>query len=136
MFVWGHGPTLGLGPQTLNVRQPTIIPPPLFGRNEFNEHVRVTSICAGFVHSSAINSTGDVFTWGSNNSGCLGLGLGKQQKHQFFPLKVYNLSVHILHGTIAYDDVIFCFLQVCLNGTARKVALGVDHTIILCTGSF
>ncbi|CAG7734246.1 unnamed protein product [Allacma fusca] len=109
VYVWGQGHTLGLGPSNLHVKVPTLMPPPLFGRNDYNTDVKVTSIVAGFDHAAGINSVGDLFTWGLNSSGCL--GLGKLEK-QPFPLKVS------------------------LNSSVVKVALGVDHTVVLAKGGF
>lgn len=43
VFVWGHG-ILGVGPQVQFLKEPTIIPTVLFGKNEFNPDSVVTAI--------------------------------------------------------------------------------------------
>ena len=55
--------------------------------------------------NAAINSIGDLFTWGKSKGGCLGLG---DHNDQFFPFKVH------------------------LGGAVKKVSLGIDHTLALC----
>lgn len=104
VFVWGFG-LLGLGPQVDYVKKPQIIPPTLFGRNPFNPQSRVISINCGMSHMTAINSDNDLFTWGRNKYGCLGLG---HEKDQFFPYKAM------------------------VGAKVQRVTCGVDHTIALC----
>ncbi|CAO1435526.1 unnamed protein product [Diamesa tonsa] len=104
VFVWGFG-LLGLGPQEGYSKEPKQIPPMLFGRNSFNEGNRVVSIKCGINHLGAINTDHDLFMWGRNKFGCLGLG---HQKDQYFP---YKSQVG------AKVENFFC---------------GVDHNIALC----
>lgn len=104
VFVWGYG-LLGLGPSAEYTKLPTLIPPTLFGRNTFNPETKVTSIDCGMNHFAAINSDQDLFMWGRNKYGCLGLG---HQKDQYFPYKA-SLGAKVL-----------------------KVSCGADHTIALC----
>lgn len=49
VFVWGYG-LLGLGPNVNHSLTPKHIPPPLFGRNEFNPDSRVQKIACGIGH--------------------------------------------------------------------------------------
>lgn len=104
VFVWGFG-LLGLGPQEGYSKEPKQIPPTLFGRNSFNKDNRVISIKCGINHLGAVNTDNDLFMWGRNKFGCLGLG---HQKDQYFPYKS-------LVG--AKVENFFC---------------GVDHNIALC----
>lgn len=104
VFVWGFG-LLGLGPQVDYVKEPQLIPPTLFGRNPFNPQSRVISINCGMNHLTAINTDNDLFTWGRNKFGCLGLG---HEKDQFFPFKAM------------------------VGAKVQRVTCGVDHTIALC----
>lgn len=104
VFVWGFG-ILGLGPQVDYCGKPTLIPPTLFGRNPFNPENRVLSVSCGLNHLTAINSDNDLFTWGHNKFGCLGLG---HDKEQFFPYKAL------------------------VGAKVQRVTCGVDHTIALC----
>lgn len=81
----GHGSCLGLGPSKYSVKYPTLIPPTLFGRNEFNQTNKVKSIAAGYFYAAAITSDGQLYSWGENATGCLGIG---SSNHQFFPFRV------------------------------------------------
>ncbi|OXA47091.1 RCC1-like G exchanging factor-like protein [Folsomia candida] len=107
VYVWGYGSSLGLGPTTTRVKTPTQLPPPLFGCNQFSPDVQVVNIAASFMYNAAINSLGDLYTWGQDQNGCLGLG---KMKHQYFPLRVG------------------------LGGAARKISLGIDHSLVIARG--
>jgi len=107
VYVWGQGPCLGMGPSEMLIKTPTLMPPPLFGINQFTSDLKVVSIESGFFYSAAINSVGDLFTWGKSINGCLGLG---RTKHQYFPLRVG------------------------LGASAKKVCVGIDHTLVLARG--
>ncbi|CAG9796320.1 unnamed protein product [Diatraea saccharalis] len=103
VFVWGYG-LLGLGPNVQHAAKPKLIPAPLFGRNEFNPECVVDKVACGIGHLAAITNNGDLYMWGRNRHGCLGLGHSKDQN---FPLRV-AVGAHVL-----------------------KVVCGVDHTIVL-----
>ncbi|XP_053610034.1 RCC1-like G exchanging factor-like protein [Plodia interpunctella] len=104
VFVWGYG-LLGLGPNVQHTAKPKQIPAALFGRNEFNPESCVKRVACGISHLAAISSAGDLYTWGRNRHGCLGLG-GAADQH--FPLRV-SIGAHVLN-----------------------VSCSVDHTIALC----
>lgn len=104
VYTWGYG-ILGFGPYVEQTSKPQHLLPPLFGRNDFSNATTVVSIGCGVFHMGAINSDGDLFMWGKNRFGHLGLG---HKKDQFFPFKA------------------------ALNGKVSKVAYGVDHTIAIC----
>ncbi|XP_026319558.1 RCC1-like G exchanging factor-like protein [Hyposmocoma kahamanoa] len=104
VFVWGFG-LLGLGPNVHHSPKPKQIPAPLFGRNEFNPDSMVVKVACGIGHLAAITNGGDLYMWGRNRCGCLGLGHTKDQQ---FPLKV-AVGAHVLN-----------------------VVCSVDHTIALC----
>uniref|UniRef100_A0A1A9WKF0 RCC1-like domain-containing protein n=1 Tax=Glossina brevipalpis TaxID=37001 RepID=A0A1A9WKF0_9MUSC len=104
VYTWGYG-ILGFGPLVEQSSKPQRLLPPLFGRNDFSNATVVVSIGCGVFHMGAINSDGDLFMWGKNRFGHLGLG---HKKDQFFPFKT------------------------AINGKVTKVAYGVDHTIALC----
>ncbi|KAM8718163.1 hypothetical protein ACLKA7_004811 [Drosophila subpalustris] len=104
VYTWGYG-ILGFGPYVEQTSRPQHLLPPLFGRNDFSNATTVVSIGCGVFHMGAINSDGDLFMWGKNRFGHLGLG---HKKDQFFPFKA------------------------ALNGKVSKVAYGVDHTVALC----
>ncbi|XP_070533200.1 RCC1-like G exchanging factor-like protein isoform X2 [Ptychodera flava] len=102
VFVWGYG-ILGKGPNLRESKIPEKIPPSLFGKSQYNKEISVTKITCGLHHFAAVNSLGELFTWGRNESGCLGLG---HRKDQFFPMKVH------------------------VPGEVTNVACGVDHTVV------
>lgn len=67
---------------------PQQIPEALFGRNQFNTDVTVESIYCGIGTLGAVTNKGDLYMWGKNKYGQLGLGM---HKDQYFPLRV---SIH------------------------------------------
>lgn len=86
MYVWGYG-LLGKGPEVQLSYKPLNIPPILFGRNDFQPNSKVVSIFCGMGHMAAVTNFGDLYMWGKNRNGCLGLG---HKDDQYFPLKVCN----------------------------------------------
>ena len=106
VWVWGYG-ILGQGEPAQHSAKPLLLPPTLFGRNEFNTDAVTTSVSCGVNTSAAINSYGDLYIWGKNKGSCLGLGFGSNLD-QYFPLKVN------------------------LGGQVKKVCLGFDHSIAMC----
>ncbi|XP_054741567.1 RCC1-like G exchanging factor-like protein [Anastrepha obliqua] len=104
LYTWGYG-ILGFGPFVEQTSKPQHLLLPLFGRNDFSDKTHIVSIGCGVFHMGAINSDGDLFMWGKNRFGHLGLG---HKKDQFFPFKT------------------------AVNGKVIKVAFGVDHTLALC----
>uniref|UniRef100_A0A336KZB7 CSON000941 protein n=1 Tax=Culicoides sonorensis TaxID=179676 RepID=A0A336KZB7_CULSO len=104
VFVWGYG-LLGFGPNANHVPLPKQIPATLFGRNEFNPNNRVVAVRAGLCHMAALDEQGDLYTWGRNKYGCLGLG---HDKDQFFPFKAV------------------------VNAKIVDCECGADHTMALC----
>jgi len=104
VWVWGYG-ILGQGEKAQHSSKPLLLPSTLFGKNEFNSDAFTTSVSCGVSTCGAINSYGDLYTWGKNNGSCLGLG---DNEDQYFPLKV-NMGGHV-----------------------TKVSLGFDHSIAMC----
>ncbi|KAK6630329.1 hypothetical protein RUM44_004996 [Polyplax serrata] len=104
VFTWGYG-ILGQGPNVTHNWRPKIIPPVLFGRNAFQSDTVVRAIYCGLSHSAAVTNYGDVYMWGKNKERCLGL---LQKFDQFFPSRV------------------------AIGASAKKLALGVDHSLALC----
>lgn len=103
VFVWGYG-ILGKGPNFLESSIPEIIPPTLFGLNDFNPNVKVSMITSGLGHFAAITNIGELFVWGKNMRGCLGTG---RSEDQYFPWRVT------------------------VPGEVVDVACGVDHMVAL-----
>ncbi|XP_043261315.1 RCC1-like G exchanging factor-like protein [Colletes gigas] len=104
VYVWGYG-ILGFGPNVTHVAQPNKIPSVLFGKNAYDKSTKVTNIFCGMSHLAALTNKGDLYMWGCNKFGALGLG---DSKDQFFPLKV-NVGAQV-----------------------KKVACGIDHTVTIC----
>jgi alpha-tubulin suppressor-like RCC1 family protein len=74
---------LGFGPKVDYCKLPTAIPQTIFGRNAFNPNLNVISINCGLYHMAAITSENDLFMWGRNKCGCLGIGHEKDQPYPF-----------------------------------------------------
>ena len=91
VFVWGYG-ILGKGPVVDRSQEPTAIPLTLFGCNEFNTETKISSIYGGLSQFAAITNAGDLYIWGRNRFGSLGLG---HLNNQFFPIKVIDISLNI-----------------------------------------
>lgn len=105
MFSWGYG-VLGFGPEVSQLRVPRQLPATLFGRNDFNHSSRVTAIHAGLFQMGAITNDQDLYVWGVNRFGCL--GLGDKRQNMFFPFKV------------------------AVNAKVQRMRFGADHTVALC----
>ncbi|XP_068600698.1 RCC1-like G exchanging factor-like protein [Brachionichthys hirsutus] len=102
VFVWGYG-ILGKGPKLSESSTPEMIPSSLFGRSEFSP-ASVRAVRCGLHHLAAVTDRGELFVWGKNVRGCLGVG---RRDDQFFPWRV-TVPGHVL-----------------------DVACGVDHTVAL-----
>ncbi|KAK5616304.1 RCC1-like G exchanging factor-like protein [Crenichthys baileyi] len=103
VFVWGYG-ILGKGPKLSESSSPELIPPTLFGRSEFSPSAAVVRIRCGLSHFAAVTDRGELFVWGKNIRGCLGIG---KKDDQFFPWRVT------------------------VPGQVVDVACGVDHMVAL-----
>uniref|UniRef100_A0A3P8WC91 RCC1 like n=1 Tax=Cynoglossus semilaevis TaxID=244447 RepID=A0A3P8WC91_CYNSE len=103
VFVWGYG-ILGKGPDLSETSNPEMIPPTLFGQTEFNPSVCVTKVRCGLSHFAAVTDRGELFVWGKNIRGCLGIG---RRDDQYFPWRVT------------------------VPGQVVDVACGVDHMVAL-----
>ncbi|XP_043910067.1 RCC1-like G exchanging factor-like protein [Protopterus annectens] len=103
VFVWGYG-ILGKGPDLSESRTPEMIPPTLFGQTEYSPNIRVSRIRCGLNHFAAVNDKGELFAWGKNVRGCLGIG---RTEDQYFPWRVT------------------------VPGQVVDVACGVDHMVAL-----
>lgn len=104
VYVWGFG-ILGKGPDVDQSSVPTLIPESLFGMNEYNLDVKVEQIYAGLCQFAAITNRGDLYTWGRNRGAMLGLS---RDEDQYFPMRV-NVN----------------------NTNVKKLAFGVDHTVLI-----
>lgn len=104
VFAWGYGLVLG-GPKAEQSSQLKKLPDALFGRNDFQPNCKVVQVAAGLSYAMAVTNLGDIYAWGRNMRGCLGLGIDKDQ---YFPFKVS------------------------LGGYGVKVFCGYDHTVAIC----
>nr|XP_048679985.1 RCC1-like G exchanging factor-like protein isoform X39 [Caretta caretta]XP_048679986.1 RCC1-like G exchanging factor-like protein isoform X40 [Caretta caretta]XP_048679987.1 RCC1-like G exchanging factor-like protein isoform X41 [Caretta caretta] len=103
VFVWGYG-ILGKGPNLMETATPEMIPPTLFGLSDFSPDTRVSRIRCGLSQFAALNNRGELFVWGKNIRGCLGIG---RMEDQYFPWRVT------------------------VPGEVVDVACGVDHMVTL-----
>lgn len=108
VFVWGYG-ILGKGPKLEQTPRPQLIPETLFGRNdlnahEFHAHAKVIRLVCGLNHYAALTDSGTLYTWGKNQSGCLGL---HHRLDQFFPF------------------------MVAVPAAVKEVLCGADHTVAI-----
>ena len=103
VYVWGYG-ILGLGPNLDTVTEPVELPGVLLGRNSFSPNSVVTAVYCGLGHQAALNSEGDLYVWGKNRGGCLGLNTDQDR---FFPMKV------------------------AIGGRVKHVSMGVDHMVAI-----
>ncbi|GMT29370.1 hypothetical protein PFISCL1PPCAC_20667, partial [Pristionchus fissidentatus] len=94
---WGIG-VVGFGPDAIRLRQPTPLPQTLF------DGLKVRSLHGGNVSMAAINEEGNVYVWGQNRYGILGLG---HTRDQLFPFPLFF-----------QEDV-------------KQISMGPDHTLIL-----
>ncbi|XP_018319637.1 RCC1-like G exchanging factor-like protein [Agrilus planipennis] len=104
VFSWGYG-LLGAGPKVQYSKKPVLLPEILFGKNEFQTDSKVIKIKAGIGHAAAISNYGNLYMWGRNRSGCLGMGHDKDQPFPF---------------------------RVSVSGLVKDVSCGFDHSIALC----
>ncbi|XP_062392118.1 RCC1-like G exchanging factor-like protein [Sardina pilchardus] len=101
VFVWGFG-ILGKGPNLSESSTPEKLPPTLFGQSEFNPDVKVTRVRCGLNHFAAITSNGELFVWGKNVRGCLGIG---RPDDQYFPWRV-TVPGHVVDVACGVDHMV------------------------------
>ncbi|XP_062569071.1 RCC1-like G exchanging factor-like protein [Saccostrea cucullata] len=106
VLVWGFG-SLGLGPNVQSSSTPQAIPPTLFGRNELAPEKLVVDVTCGINHFAARTNDYEMFVWGKNQKGCLGIYIAERMD-QTYPFRV-SVPAEILR--------VFC---------------GVDHTVAMC----
>ncbi|XP_030648384.1 RCC1-like G exchanging factor-like protein [Chanos chanos] len=101
VFVWGYG-ILGKGPNLSESERPERVPATLFGRSEFNPTVKVSRIHCGLNHFAAITDRGELFVWGKNVRGCLGIG---KRDDQYFPWRV-TVPGHVVDVACGVDHMV------------------------------
>ncbi|XP_066514718.1 RCC1-like G exchanging factor-like protein [Hoplias malabaricus] len=101
VFVWGYG-ILGKGPNLSESEIPEKIPPTLFGRSEFNPTVKISYIRCGLTNFAAITDHGQLFVWGKNLRGCLGIG---KKDDQYFPWRV-TVPGHVVDVACGVDHMV------------------------------
>uniref|UniRef100_W5KJE7 RCC1 like n=1 Tax=Astyanax mexicanus TaxID=7994 RepID=W5KJE7_ASTMX len=100
MFVWGYG-ILGKGPNLSESEMPEKVPATLFGRSEFSPTVKVSHIRCGLTNFAAI-TRGELFVWGKNVRGCLGIG---KRDDQYFPWRV-TVPGHVVDVACGVDHMV------------------------------
>lgn len=106
LFAWGSGSSGGLG----NGSRADVNSPSAVATSSFPVDINFRSIAAGANTSMAISTGGQLFSWGYNGDGQLGLGLAPLW--QPTPLAVSTSSLPI-------------------NTTFSSIAVGFDHTLAL-----
>ncbi|CEF65287.1 Williams-Beuren syndrome chromosomal region 16 protein [Strongyloides ratti] len=101
VYVWGQQ-ILGLGPRIISSIKPIQIDSVLFSPTGKKE-VFVKSVFAGSTSMGARTNEGNLFTWGFNRYG--ELGLGKKEK-QLFPYPVF-LPEEVKSLDLGYDHTLF-----------------------------
>ena len=103
VYSWGHGLTLGLGPETKYTKIPREIELEFFGKNkDFNE-CRVRKIVGGIDHVVAITNDGGCYGWGRNRDGRLGNNTFRDFSYPF-PIILKQKCVDVSCGS---DHTIF-----------------------------
>lgn len=120
VFTWGCNTKgeLGLGPSNKSVKSEIFLPVELL------DSVNVVKVAAGGWHSSALTADGDVYFWGWNESGQLGVDPEVAGSVVNEPT-LFNLSQN--GQTDATDDVLSPFVSII------QVALGSRHSVLLDT---
>jgi len=88
-------------------RAPQAMPMQLFGQNEFNQNVQIDQVTCGLLSTAAITSNGELFMWGKNRYGALG---------------------------VEFDEDAPMPMRVFVPARVTSVSLGPDHTFALCKG--
>ncbi|KAM8706588.1 hypothetical protein ACLKA7_010796 [Drosophila subpalustris] len=118
VYTWGNGLRGQLGQETLGVEETPQLVDALAG-------IKITHIAAGGWHSAAISAFGDLYTWGLNSNGQLGMRVmkpdGLLKEPTVYPLpQLHDLSACC--GT-SDDDVDLC--------APVKVFAGSRHTVLV-----
>ena len=106
LFMWGFG-LLGFGPKHTSIEVPRPMPMALFGENEFNPNVKIDHVICGLLSTAAITNNGELFLWGKNRYGALG---------------------------VEFDEDAPMPMRVFVPARVTSVALGPDHTFAICRG--
>ena len=106
LYMWGFG-LLGFGPKHTTIDIPQAMPMELFGQNEFNHDVIIDHVTCGLLSTAAITNNGELFMWGKNRYGALG---------------------------VEFDEDAPMPMRVFVPARVTSVALGPDHTFALCKG--
>ncbi|ALC47389.1 CG6678 [Drosophila busckii] len=123
VHAWGSGLRGQLGQQTLSVEETPQLVEALAG-------IKITHIAAGAWHSAAISAFGDLYTWGYNSNGQLGMRVMKRDSLLKEPA-VYPLpQLHDLPACCAQleDDAAAAADEAC---APLKVFCGARHTLIM-----
>lgn len=106
LYMWGFG-LLGFGPKHTTIDVPQVMPMELFGQNEFNQDVKIDRVICGLLSTAAITNNGELFMWGKNRFGALG---------------------------VEFDEDAPMPMRVFVPARVVSVTLGPDHTFALCKG--
>ncbi|XP_059218035.1 probable E3 ubiquitin-protein ligase HERC4 isoform X1 [Stomoxys calcitrans] len=117
IYSWGNGLRGQLGNDVSSVEEVPVLVEALAG-------IEVTHISASGWHSCAISSFGDLYAWGYNSNGQLGIRVFKNESCFLKTPAVYPLPQLI-------DVICRCAGSNRINCTPIKVATGARHTVLL-----
>ncbi|KAI8115225.1 RCC1 domain-containing protein 1 [Lucilia cuprina] len=124
IYTWGNGLRGQLGLEVLRVEEtPTLL--------EALAGIKITYIAAGGWHSAAISAFGDLYTWGFNSNGQLGLRLYKTNDKHLKEPTVYPLPQIIELTTCQSCKTANNQEDMESNCYPLKVVAGARHTILL-----
>lgn len=112
LFGWGEAKMgqLGLGKQR-EIRLPQRIP---IVEQETNQEHKVVACSAGFGHTACLTETGDLYTWGFNIYGQLGLG---DKKTRWYPERVQlDNNSHYMYRQIKVKCSNYATFSIDVNG--------------------
>jgi len=117
VWAWGYNHVGQLGTETKNLAQPTPI--------QVSGLPSIKAIAVGYYHSIALDTTGHLWTWGSNSLGQL--GTGSLNRNSFVPIQLTGFQASAMAGGVDFT------LALLLDGTVR--AWGNNAKGQLATGS-
>lgn len=156
IYGWGENwdGQLGLGhnePQYLPQKLPLVLPPVLPSMHEDSEmfpdyprkgnltmeNVKIVELLCGSSHTMAITNTNEVYTWGYNKYGQLGLGDNDYPSrdgfgttcctHRDYPHKLDSKNIKLISGGIYHTVAVDNFNNIYAWGYNKNGQLGLGH---------
>ncbi|XP_055853087.1 RCC1 and BTB domain-containing protein 2 [Episyrphus balteatus] len=115
VYTWGNGLRGQLGIEELKIQETPILVEALSG-------IKIISIAAGGWHSAAASLSGDVYTWGHNSSGQLGLRVFNANGAKTSTVYPLPQLIDLPHCTVCEKNKVACNIM--------TVHCGARHTIV------